>query len=285
MAVFLKFKPNDIIPTKYKTYPSYSLVLTGSDSSHCFSKSFYIDTDQEFSVGRGRNYYNIRGDVVTGSWNVSGSAEFIRNDELSNLEKRSLNRLRNIYASGSFSKLENYTSSSIFSASTVENQYTSILNIPSILYGSEIKPNSFLLNIIDGPTLTDDGFGGIMSNSILIGSIYYQHGIVALGHHCEDFEDLFNGCTISFSGTNIIPCTMYNCNAPKALLNFSSNPSFFVFNTSSNNHEITTKHPETFITSIGLYDENYELLGVAKVSKPIMNKEDVSILFRLKLNY
>lgn len=287
MSIFIKFKPTDIISTRYKAYPSYSLTLSGSATEDSFRSDYlYLETNGEPStIGRTRYYSDINGNPIESSWNFSGAIEFVRNQGLSPLEKRSIGRLRSIYASGSFSKSENYTSSSIFSASSVEEQYTSILNIPSIYYGSEIKPNSFSFSLSGGLTLTDDGFGGIMSNSILIGSIFYQHGIVALGHHFEALEGLANFATVSFSGTNEIPCTMYQCSAPKALLNFSSNPTFFAYSSSSNEYEITTKEPETFITTVGLYDEDYNLLGVAKVSKPIMNKEDISILFRLKLNY
>src|SRR5690606_31641161 len=111
------------------------------------------------------------------------------------------------------------------------------------------------------------------------------YGIVYLGHLFENFDHLINQSTLSFSGTNIIPCTMYNCTAPRGLMNFSQNPSFHVENTGSSTNEITTQDPETYITTVALYDEDYEMLGVAKVAKPVLNTEDLSVSFRLKLNY
>src|SRR5690606_3453967 len=87
----------------------------------------------------------------------------------------------------------------------------------------------------------------------------------------------------SFAGINNIPTTMFLCKAPKGLLNFSTNPSYT--HTVNGKTEITTKYPKTYITTVGVYDEDRKLLGVAKVSSPVLNEEDASILFKLKLVY
>lgn len=284
MTTYIKLKPNDIIVSRYKTHPSYSFQVNGS-SGLFKGDAIFLETEEFSSYGSQRNYFDIRGEPVTGSWNISGSVEIIGNSALSNSEKRSINRLRNIYASGSFIREHNFTSSSVFSASTPEAQYMTVVNIPSVLYGSEIKPGSFRLSANGGPDLSDDGYGGILSNSVLIGSVFYQHGVAMLGHHSQDFENRINKSRLYFSGTNEIPCTMYICTAPRGLCNFSNNSSFYVENTGSHKNEITTVEPETFVTTVGLYDEDYNLIGVAKTSKPIMNKEETSISFKLKLNY
>jgi hypothetical protein len=47
----------------------------------------------------------------------------------------------------------------------------------------------------------------------------------------------------------------------------------------------TPGHPETFPTTIGLYDDDENLLAVAKVSKAIKKTFDHEIIFKIKLDY
>ena len=42
--------------------------------------------------------------------------------------------------------------------------------------------------------------------------------------------------------------------------------------------------PQTFITKIGIYDENKNLIAVANLAKPIRKTEDRDYTFRLKLD-
>lgn len=290
MSAFLKLKDCDIISTYYKTYPSQTgIVLNEGTSSNDFiSKQYYLETEENFEFGTERNLFDVEGAYITGSYNLSGTITLLKDAALTNLEKRTVNRLRNIYADVSFQRPQSYISSSVFSASTPPGQYMTVISVPSVLFGSEIKPGSFKLSVSGSNrdlTLTDDSYGGILSSSILIGSIFYQHGIVMLGHHSEAFENDFESSVIHFSGTSTIPMTMYVCTAPRGQLNFSQNSSFTTFNSSSNKNEITTKENKTFITGVGLYDEDFNLLGVAKVAKPILNEEANSVQFRLKLSY
>lgn len=283
MSAFIKLRPGDIINTTYRMYPSQKdVVLSEGGASVPTSLPYYLETDEAFSPGSTRDMFDGDGGYITGSYNLTGTIDFVLNAGITNSEKRVINRLRNIYASSSFVRHNNYSSSSVFSASTVEGQYMSILNIPSVLYGSEIKPFSFKLS--GSATLTDDGHGGILSNSVVVGSLFYQHGIALLGHNFQ-VHDGYSDWTLNFSGTHTIPMTMYICNAPKGMLNYSRNNSFTIYCTSSNRYEITTSENKTFITTIGLYDENYELLAIAKVAKPILNEEDGGVQFRLKINY
>ena len=138
----------------------------------------------------------------------------------------------------------------------------------------------------NGVKLEDDGYGGIYTGSVLIGSILYEHGVVYFGSNTD--QDTFGGVAVNslqcnFSATNHIPMNVYICKAPKSLINFSTNPSYTVL--SGTRNEITTSYPKVFVTGIGLYDENFELVGVAKLANPILFEEDEGAEFRLKLNF
>ncbi len=278
---FLELKPTDVISTVYTAYPSYSFRMVSGSSGPVFL------FNPSSSVGLARSYEDINGNPMTSSFQLSGVVEYILNAGLTEPYKRSINRIKNIYASASFEKPESYSSASIFSNTNIASQIMSIVNIPGILYGSEIKPGSFSLMVSksngDPVSYVDDVYGGIYSGSTLVGCVLYQHGIAVFGQ-LGDHNDAVE-MTAQFSGTNKIPANVYLCRAPKSSLNFSNNPSFTTYLTSSNSYEITTKQPKTFITGVALYDENYKLVGVAKVSSPILNDEANSILFKLKLHF
>ena len=116
--------------------------------------------------------------------------------------------------------------------------------------------------------------------------------------------------SISFQGeTNIPTITMY-AHAPRGELNHSNNPTFLksgqvldppngtqgtlykenekalikntVFSPYDNNEEPFQKH--TYISKVAIYDEHMNVLGVAKVAKPVKKTEDREFSFKLKID-
>lgn len=116
--------------------------------------------------------------------------------------------------------------------------------------------------------------------------------------------------SISFQGeTNIPTITMY-AHAPRGDLNHSNNPTFLeagqslhstvaqsgslytendkavikntVFSPYDNNEEPFEKH--TYISKVAIYDENMNVLGVAKIAKPVKKTEDREFSFKLKID-
>lgn len=273
---FFELNKSDVLTAIVTAYPSYSFNLT----NHA-SPPVYLQNSS--SVGQARYYSNLEGAAVTGSYNLSGAVQFLTSSVLSAREKRSINRLRQTYASNVFVKFDNYTSSSIFNPALAPgNQTFHILNVPSILYGEEIKPGSFSFEI-GSNRYNDDLYGGIYTGSLHVGCIFYEYGIALFGSKIN--PTVSAAVTASFSGTNSIPTNMYLCKAPRGMLNFSNNPTYTAFVSGSNRQEISTTNPKTFITSVGLYDEEYNLIAVAKISNPVLKEEDTALLFRLKLAF
>lgn len=288
---FIELKPCDVISTTYVTSPHYRLILSGAKAVMMESDQFYIYSG---SQGQTRDYFDVNDEPITGSsFSVSGAVAYITYPTLTTLEKRSFERLRQLYYSKSFKKSENYSTASLYPENYHKEsvQDFCLMNIPSVLYGTEIKPGSLFVQMEDeGLDLDfrDDGYGGLILSSsamgisgTLLGSIFYQHGVVY-------FSGLLAGAaafTASFSGTNKVPVNFYNCQVPRGELNFTTNPSYKTYISSSNRNEISTKQPKTFITGIKLYDEEYNLVGYAKVSNAVLNEESTGLIFKLKLNF
>lgn len=280
---FFELRECDFIATVYTANPNYTVVLSqavGTANPLLVSDPFYVFNST--SVGIDRTFSDLNGNPVTGSYNLSGVISFVPNVEMSASEKRSINRLRDTYASASLIKFDNYESSSVFNpAFDATNQTFHIVNIPQVLYGTQLQPGSLFLQTNQGAEYTDDSYGGVFSGNLHVGCIFYNHGVVLFGSKFV-VGGLAN-MTASFSGTMKMPMNMYLCRVPRGSLNFSQNPSYTSFVSGTNRNETSTSSPKTFVTGVGLYDEDFQLLGVAKVSSPILNEEDTGLLFRLKL--
>jgi len=89
---------------------------------------------------------------------------------------------------------------------------------------------------------------------------------------------------INFNNTIELNSTIYFCRAHANEFNYSSNPTYLdsskirVKNTTSDN-------PVTYITTIGLYSSDNELLAVAKLSEPIKKTPDTEVTLRVRLDY
>lgn len=66
--------------------------------------------------------------------------------------------------------------------------------------------------------------------------------------------------------------------------NYSNNPSN-ITGSGELRHNSMVNNPQAYITSVGLYNDNNDLLGVAKLSKPLLKDFTKEALIRIKLDY
>ena len=89
---------------------------------------------------------------------------------------------------------------------------------------------------------------------------------------------------MSFNNTTELNSTVYFCRANSNEFNYSSNPS----NTSGSGelrHDVMINSPQSYITTVGLYNDNNDLLATAKLSKPLLKDFTKEALVRIKLDY
>lgn len=67
--------------------------------------------------------------------------------------------------------------------------------------------------------------------------------------------------------------------------NYTNNPSYVTGSAGDIQETAFKKDPVTYITTVGLYNDNFELLAVAKVSKPILKSFSKESLIRVKLDF
>lgn len=66
--------------------------------------------------------------------------------------------------------------------------------------------------------------------------------------------------------------------------NYSTNPSI-ITGSGELRYDVLVNSPQAYITTVGLYNDNNDLLGVAKLSKPLLKDFTKEALVRIKLDY
>lgn len=93
---------------------------------------------------------------------------------------------------------------------------------------------------------------------------------------------------ITFQNVTNINSSIFFARMTADEFNYSSNPSF----TDSDSRIVVidegqedTQRSFTFVSSIGLYDANNTLLGIAKVSRPVLKDDERDLTFKVRLDY
>jgi hypothetical protein len=121
----------------------------------------------------------------------------------------------------------------------------------------------------------------------------------------------FVSYALDYKGINYIPVTTMLAHAPKGELNYSNNPTFiekgqhrkmtpltssFIYrevDTMSAKNTMTASYADptgsyqkqTFITKIGIYDENNNLIAIASLANPVKKLEELDYTFKLKIDF
>ena len=89
---------------------------------------------------------------------------------------------------------------------------------------------------------------------------------------------------LQFNNTIELNSTVYFCRAKHNEFNYSSNPTYLSGSQIRVKNE-TTDIPISYITSIGLYSKDNELLAVGKFSEPVRKDNNIELTFRARLDY
>ena len=162
-------------------------------------------------------------------------------------------------------------------------------------------------NVVSG-SLT----GGVQNSTEIFGEVYPQHGIIILGaaalddssslgtvrtvadnqNHNRLFEAISGsaanlGASNGFQARNEeeVKSTFYFVRAKNGEYNFSNNPTYISGSEGRLNQSTFVGDPKTYITSVGLYNNDNELLAIAKLSKPILKSFQNEVLVKVKLDF
>lgn len=144
--------------------------------------------------------------------------------------------------------------------------------------------------------LTDSGsyglflpeLGTIMLNPTALGSV----GLNASrtngtdGGNEDSICDALNlGASFQLNSEETITSDYIFVNTKASEFNYSENPSFISGSTGEVIYDEFINNPQTYITTVGLYNDANELLAVAKLSRPLLNDFTKALLIRAKLDF
>ena len=186
---------------------------------------------------------------------------------------------------------------------TASDAIIGVFSIPKHLYGDKILPNSFSMTDFSVGVISDDGEGNLILNSTpnkIVGNIIYQHGIAVVTNNVSGIVNSFttgSNFRCEFSSSYTIYETQYKCTINPPEYNFSLNEtlmsgsSTFTYNSSSYYQPqgdalvdfATGSIFNPYVTGVGLYNDNQELLAIAKLAKPLPTSttSDTTILINL----
>lgn len=191
---------------------------------------------------------------------------------------------------------DNYLQSSLTQSRYFPTQTSaeiSVISIPSRMYGENIVPTTFEFNHTSsngiGSDVKDDGNGNLVVNTVsgstanitpgqIVGQIFYSHGIATfttsslniLSLDINQAQRLLNDTTISFKSTFQIYENQYKTTIRENEFGYSLNPSLLSGSLDDMYYSFVTGSTFTpYITTVGLYNNDKELLVVGKLSSPI----------------
>ena len=194
-----------------------------------------------------------------------------------------------------------------------------VIPIPQIKYGEEIRPNSVELEY-GAVTLSDDGNYNLTDGTSIKGNVFYDVGLIVLTDGVVD-ELTLSSYTLKYQSTMTIYENEIFISVLENEFNVSQNPTALVnvtgsylyidrinlhtnipfsssyfnlisaeinsdflnydFNTSN---DITGSYLAPFISTIGLYDDDLNMVAVAKLPNPIKKFPDYPINFIIRLD-
>ena len=89
---------------------------------------------------------------------------------------------------------------------------------------------------------------------------------------------------LQYNNTTELNSTVYFCRANHNEFNYSANPTY-LSNSKIRVKTMATDNPVAYITSVGLYNDNNELLASAKLSEPLKKSPSTEFTIRARLDY
>ncbi len=118
------------------------------------------------------------------------------------------------------------------------------------------------------------------------GSFGTDRGITGAEENIQKFYNAFvGGGKFQARREENISSTHYFCRVRNKRYNFSNNPTFFTQSDGSFNNPSFHKDPKTYITTVGMYNDENELLAVAKLSKPLLKSYAREAIIKVKLDF
>jgi hypothetical protein len=141
----------------------------------------------------------------------------------------------------------------------------------------------------------DDGYGQLLLSGTRQqwGAIFYVEGLIVITPPAVSSSYVIGAGALSssdgkkvelqFSGSHPIITKTFMCRIHESECNCSLNPTWSVDVSGTRKRASDTN--TTYISSVGLYNEDFELVAVAKLAQPIRKREQDRLDIRLRMDF
>jgi hypothetical protein len=109
-------------------------------------------------------------------------------------------------------------------------------------------------------------------------------GTTVVDNHIKLFNSIVAGQSFQLKSAEVVSSRYFFTRVKNSEFNYTTNPSIIDAN-GNLLYSTLINNPQTFVTTVGLYNDNNELLAVAKLSKPLVKDFTKESLIRVKLDY
>jgi hypothetical protein len=185
-------------------------------------------------------------------------------------------------------------------------QYTEAGRVFQLITGSQgVKAGIGPRNTADGYSVNSGSYGWLLPDigSIILnplaladfatsGGIGFQYSGSATGSlapitspNTSMYQAISGGASFSINSQETITSDYIFVRPRSSEYNYSENPSYISGSTGEVLYPYFINNPQTYITTIGLYNDTSELLAVAKLSRPLLKNFTKEALVRIKLDF
>ena len=116
------------------------------------------------------------------------------------------------------------------------------------------------------------------------GALQFNTSNSSRNHNSNFFEAISSGSGFKLRSDETIASNFVFVRARNSEFNYSTNPSN-ITGSGELRHSVMIDNPQGYITQVGLYNDNNDLLAVAKLSTPLLKDFTKEALVRIKLDY
>ena len=173
------------------------------------------------------------------------------------------------------------------------------VSVPQLIYGDEIKRKSVVIkDLTNSVNVKDDGYGNLydVDTDNKIGNVFYEHGnmVISSGSQYQGLITPNNNFSITFDGSHTIYEHSVYCSVDEHEFNFSMNDSLRKRKASGSVSDkymddwlldfATGSDFQPYVTTIGLYNDNGQMIAVGKLTKAFRKDPNLSTTFLVKID-
>ena len=236
-----------------------------------FAMRFYQSASSAVADEDGSLDANGQQNIFRGT--TSGSVIFTDVGSASSIERS--------FSGGDVGNLVNASNTSETVGLLFYQQGIAILDLAKVTSGSQLMSGSIAaVGNSNGSVIMSDKFIPNFLTSASIDDVVEHVSSVRFHSASQTF--------LTFQNNTQINSTLIFCRATADEFNFSSNPTYV----DSNGRIVVIDETQqgvqksfSFVTTVGLYDANEQLLAVAKLSRPVEKNDEKDLTFRVRLDF